>query len=47
MIEQHPLHLKLIDAISEYKTCPEAMRDAVWAAYQEACNLYNKKENNS
>jgi hypothetical protein len=28
MIEQHPLHPKLIDAISEYKTCPEAMRDA-------------------
>ena len=28
MTEQHPLHPKLIDAISEYKTCPEAMRDA-------------------
>ena len=25
---KHPLHPKLIDAISEYKTCPEAMRDA-------------------
>jgi len=22
---KHPLHPKLIDAISEYKTCPEAM----------------------
>jgi hypothetical protein len=25
---KHPLHPKLIDALSEYKTCPEAMRDA-------------------
>jgi hypothetical protein len=25
---EHPLHPKLIDALSEYKTCPEAMRDA-------------------
>ena len=25
---KHPLHPKLIDAISEYKTCEEAMRDA-------------------
>lgn len=25
---KHPLHPKLIDALSEYKTCPEAMRAA-------------------
>ena len=24
----HPLHPKLIDALSEYKTCPEAMQAA-------------------
>ena len=23
---KHPLHPKLIDALSEYKTCPEAMQ---------------------
>ena len=23
---KHPLHPKLIDELSEYKTCPEAMR---------------------
>ena len=28
LMTKHPLHPKLIDAISEYKTCPEAMRDA-------------------
>jgi len=25
---RHPLHPKLIDALSEYKTCPEAMQAA-------------------
>jgi hypothetical protein len=25
---RHPLYPKLIDALSEYKTCPEAMRAA-------------------
>ena len=28
MTDQHPLHPKLIDALSEYKTCEEAMRAA-------------------
>jgi len=28
LMTKHPLHPKLIDAISEYKTCEEAMRDA-------------------
>lgn len=26
MTDQHPLHPKLIDALSEYRTCEEAMR---------------------
>lgn len=27
-LTEHPLHPKLIDALSEYKTCPEAMQAA-------------------
>ena len=28
MTDKHPLHPKLIDALSEYRTCDEAMRAA-------------------
>ena len=28
MTDKHPLHPKLIDALSEYRTCDEAMRTA-------------------
>ena len=28
MTDRHPLHPKLIDALSEYRTCDEAMRAA-------------------
>ena len=28
MTDQHPLHPKLIDALSEFRTCDEAMRAA-------------------
>jgi hypothetical protein len=28
MTDQHPLHPKLIDALSEHKTCEESMRAA-------------------
>jgi hypothetical protein len=46
---KHPLHPKLIDAISEYKTCEEAMRDAYdmgrEKGHNEMINLTHKQLN--
>ena len=49
MTDRHPLHPKLIDALSEYRTCDEAMRAAADWQLKQVIKALNqcKKEKRS